>query len=42
MQFDKWNYSDTRSVRLTVRYKFNSARSKYSGTGAANEELNRL
>ncbi len=42
MQFDKWNYSDTRSVRLTVRYKFNATRSKYNGTGAANDELNRL
>ena len=42
MQFDKWNYSDTRNVRLTVSYKFNSTRSKYRGTGAANEELNRL
>lgn len=42
MNFDKWNYSDTRSVRLTVRYKFNATRSKYSGTGAANDELNRL
>lgn len=42
MQFDKWNYSDTRNVRLTVSYKFNSTRSKYRGKGAANEELNRL
>lgn len=42
MQFDKWNYSDTRNIRLTVSYKFNSTRSKYRGTGAANEELNRL
>ena len=42
MQFGKWNYSDTRNVRLTVSYKFNSTRSKYRGTGAANEELNRL
>lgn len=42
MQFDKWNYSDTRSIRLTVQYKFNTTRSKYRGTGAANEELNRL
>lgn len=42
MQFEKWNYSDTRNVRLTVSYKFNSTRSKYRGKGAANEELNRL
>ena len=42
MVFDKWNYSDTRNIRLTVQYKFNTTRSKYRGTGAANEELNRL
>lgn len=42
MEFTKWNYSDSRSVRLTVRYKFNATRSKYRGTGAANEEMNRL
>lgn len=42
VEFDKWNYSDTRNIRLTVSYKFNSTRSKYRGTGAANEELNRL
>lgn len=41
-EFDKWNYGDTRNIRLTVNYKFNSTRSKYRGTGAANEELNRL
>lgn len=42
MTFDKWNYSDTRRIRLTVRYKFNVARSKYKGTGAAPEEMRRL
>lgn len=42
MTFDKWNYSDTRNVRFTVRYKFNTTRSKYRGTGAANDEMNRL
>ena len=42
MQFEKWNYSDTRNIQLSVRYKFNSTRSKYRGTGAANEEMNRL
>lgn len=42
MVFDKWNYSDSRSLRVTLRYSFNSTRSKYRGTGAANEELRRL
>ena len=27
---------------LTVRYKFNTTRSKYKGTGAGNAEKNRL
>ncbi len=42
IQLDNWNYSDTRNIRFTVRYKFNATRSKYLGTGAANEEMNRL
>lgn len=42
MTFDKWNYSDFRQVRFTVRYKFNATRSKYKGTGAAQEEIQRL
>lgn len=36
------NRNDSREFALTVRYKFNSARSKYKGTGAANDELRRL
>lgn len=32
----------TRDITLTLRYKFNTARSKYKGTGAGNAELNRL
>lgn len=36
------NRNDSREFVLTVRYKFNSARSKYKGTGAANDELKRL
>lgn len=38
-------YKDTynmRKVRLTVVYRFNATRSKYKGTGAANDELRRL
>lgn len=40
--FSRWNYSDRRQVRLTVTYRFNATRSKYKGTGAAKEEINRL
>lgn len=42
MSFDKWNYSDTRRVCFTVRYKFNAMRSKYKGTGAGQDEMRRL
>lgn len=40
--FDKWNYADSRQVKLRISYYFNSARSKYKGTGAANDEQRRL
>ncbi len=42
MLLDKWNYSDSQAVKLTVSYRFNTASSKYKGTGAGNEEKNRL
>lgn len=32
----------TRDLQLTLRYKFNTTRSKYKGTGVGNAELNRL
>lgn len=38
-------YEDTynfRQVKLTVTYRFNMTKSKYKGTGAANEEIRRL
>ncbi len=38
----KWRKSDSRCVLLTLQYSFNSARSKYRGTGAGNDEKNRL
>lgn len=38
----KWNYADTRKLVLTIRYKFNTTRSKYKGTGAGNDEKSRL
>ncbi len=40
--FNKNNYSDTRNVSITVSYNFNSDDSKYKGTGAGNDEKNRL
>lgn len=42
MKLDKWNYSDTQGVRLTIRYSFNSTTSRYKGKGAGNEEKTRL
>ena len=40
--FEKWNYSDSQNIQLTVTYRFNTTRSKYKGTGAGNDEKNRL
>lgn len=34
--------TDSRSLTLTVRYKFNTINSKYKGTGAGNNEKSRL
>lgn len=36
------NRNDSREFVLTLRYKFNTTRNKYKGTGAANDELRRL
>lgn len=33
---------DSQSVYLTLRYKFNTSKSKYKGTGAGQDEINRL
>lgn len=33
---------NTRKVELTATYRFNAARSKYKGSGAANDEMRRL
>ena len=40
--WDQTNQWDTREFSITLRYKFNAAKSKYKGTGAANDELRRL
>lgn len=42
MKLDKWNYSDSQSVRFTIRYAFNSTMSRYKGKGAGLNERNRL
>ena len=42
MDLLQFNQYDSREVELTVRYKFNSAKSKYKGTGAGENELKRL
>ncbi|MBQ4406426.1 MAG: TonB-dependent receptor [Bacteroidales bacterium] len=34
--------SETRFVSLTIKYRFNPAKSKYKGTGAGNEEKERM
>ena len=36
------NYYDRRRFVATIRYKFNTTRSKYKGTGAGNDEKSRL
>lgn len=41
-QFEQFGWSESRMFELTVRYKFNTTRSKYKGTGAGNEEKERL
>ena len=42
MQLVQDNSLDTRYAEITIRYKFNAARSKYKGTGAGNDEKRRL
>ncbi len=38
----QWSYSDTRKLILTIRYKINSSRNKYKGTGAGQDQKNRM
>ena len=42
VQLWQGNYYDRRRFVATIRYKFNTTRSKYKGTGAGNDEKNRL
>lgn len=41
-QMKDLSWSDTRSFSLTVRYKFNATKSKYKGTGAGQDAINRM
>ena len=41
-QMKDLSWSDTRSFSLTVRYKFNAAKSKYKGTGAGQDAIKRI
>ena len=40
--FRKTDDDDSRNIVLSLRYRFNTTRSKYKGTGAGNEEKSRL
>lgn len=42
MSLDKWNYSDTQAIRLTIRYSFNTSISKYKGRPAGQNERQRF
>ena len=38
----QYNIRDTRKASLTIRYRFNSTRSKYKGTGAGDQQKSRM
>jgi len=40
--FSKDHRYDSREFSISLRYRFNTTKSKYKGTGAANDELRRL
>lgn len=40
--YDRWNYNDTRSIRLTITYKFNNYTRKYKGYNSASDEVWRM
>ena len=42
MHGEQTSWYDSREFVLTLRYNFNTTRSKYKGTGAGNDEKNRL
>jgi hypothetical protein len=42
MVLDKWNYSDSRALRLTVHYAFNATSNRYKGSNAGQKEIDRF
>ena len=40
--FHTSQYYDTQNIQINVRYRLNTTRSKYKGSDAAGEELNRM
>ena len=42
MELYQMNRYDSRELEFTVRYRFNTAKSKYKGTGAGESEINRM
>lgn len=40
--FYKWNYPDSRQFMVTLKYRFNTLKDNYKGTGAGNDEKGRL
>ncbi len=42
MELFQQNKFNTRKIELTIRYRFNTAKSKYKGTGAGQSELDRF
>lgn len=42
MELYQMNKYDSREIEFTIRYKFNSAKNKYKGTGAGQSEIERL
>ena len=42
IDYDRWNFNDTRMVRLTIVYKFHNYSKKYKGYNSASEEMNRM
>ena len=40
--FYRWNYNDSRAVRLTLVFKFNSYKKNYKGKNSAQDEMGRM
>lgn len=42
VDYYRWGYNDTRMVRLSIVYNFNSYKTKYRGRNSAQEEIRRM